>query len=108
MVILYIYIDKCIFNYKIVNKIGPHFEYFFKGGGAERKWWKENVNHECLDDFRSTPKSVFCKAIFYIYIDKTQIVKNGPQKIGRGACGKKMVERKWKAENAYFVMLYCI
>ena len=49
---IYIYIDKHIFNYKIVNKIAPHFVYFFRGGGAaERKWWKENVNHKCLDDF---------------------------------------------------------
>ena len=31
------------------KKIGPHFLYFFEGGkGAERKWWKENVNQKML------------------------------------------------------------
>ena len=40
-------LTKHIFNYKIVKKIGPHFLYFFEGGkGAERKWWKENVNQK--------------------------------------------------------------
>ena len=32
--IVYIYIDKHIFNYKIVNKIGPHFVYFVREGGG--------------------------------------------------------------------------
>ena len=39
---LYINIDKHIFNHKIVKK-SPHFFIFF---GRERKLWKENGNQE--------------------------------------------------------------
>ena len=53
---------KHIFNFKIV-KIGPHFFLGGGGGHAERKWWEKNGNQKCLDDFWSTTKSVFCKAI---------------------------------------------
>ena len=35
---------------------------------VERKFKSENA---LIDDFWSTPKSVFCKAILYINIDKT-------------------------------------
>ena len=42
-------LTKHIFNNKIVKKIDQFLPHFFEGGkGAERKWWKENVNQKML------------------------------------------------------------
>ena len=42
-----------------------------QGGGVPLSpGGKKMEIRKCLDDFCSTPKSVFCKAILYINIDK--------------------------------------
>ena len=41
-------LTKHIFNHKIVNKIGPHFVYFLKGGGGKMR--KENGERKCKSE----------------------------------------------------------
>ena len=77
------------------------------GGDTPLPMWKKMEIRKCLEDFWSTPKSVFCKVILYINIDiahfNYKIVQNRSLFFrggGGGACGKTMVERKCKSENA--------
>ena len=41
------------------------------GGGVPLPMLKKMEIRKCLEDFWSTPKSVYCKAMLYINIDKT-------------------------------------
>ena len=71
---------KDIFNYKFVKK---NRYSLFETRSTERDpslshspGGKKMEIRKCLDDFWSTQKSVFCKAILYIHIGKTFLLQN--------------------------------